>query len=97
RGERERIERDRREARSAELTRRAEAARRERLAGLAAEGAAVWARVAARIAEKKSCGYDAAVELLVDLREVTDAVEVTRRLDQSGKPPFIRRLVSAGL
>ena len=66
----EQAERDRRAARAAESARRAEVARRQRLAALAAEGDRAWARVAARIAEKKPSGYDVAVDLLVDLREV---------------------------
>ncbi|MCY7340986.1 MAG: hypothetical protein LH603_03780 [Pseudonocardia sp.] len=102
REERERTERERRAARSAEQTRRVEVARRQRLAGLAAEGEAAWARVATRIAEKKPVGYDAAVELLVDLSEVADPVEFARRLDQlrqehGRKPAFIARLAHAGL
>lgn len=95
-------ERDRRAARVAENTRRAEVARRERLARLAVEGDAAWARVAARIAEKKPSGYDLAVDLLVDLREVTDVVEFARRLESlrrehGRKVTFVERLGHAGL
>lgn len=99
---RERAERDRRAARSAESARRAEVARRERLAGLAAEGDGAWVRVAARIAEKKPSGYDVAVDLLVDLREVTGAGEFARRLESlrrehGRKVTFVERLGHAGL
>ena len=99
---REQAERDRRAARAAESARRAEVARRQRLAGLAAEGDGAWARVAARIAEKKPSGYDVAVDLLVDLREVTDPTEFARRLESlrrehGRKVTFVERLGHAGL
>jgi hypothetical protein len=81
---REQAERDRRAARAAESARRAEAARRQRLAALAAEGDGAWARVAARIAEKKPSGYDVAVDLLVDLREVCDPAVFASRLGHCG-------------
>ena len=41
-----------------ETARLVEIARRERLAALAAEGDGAWARVVARIAQKKPSGYD---------------------------------------
>lgn len=99
---RERAERDRRAARAAESARRAEVARRERLAGLAADGDGAWARVAARIAEKKPSGYNVAVDLLVDLRDVTDPDEFTRRLESlrhehGHKVTLVERLGHAGL
>ena len=99
---REQAERDRRAARSAESARRAEVARRERLAGLAAEGDGAWARVAARIAEKKPSGYDVAVDLLVDLREVCDPAVFASRLEalrreHGRKVTFVERLEHAGL
>lgn len=102
REERERIERERRESRSTEQARRTEVARRERLAGLVAEGEAAWARVAARIAEKKPSGYDVAVDLLVDLREVSDPTDFASRLDRlrrehGRKVTFVERLAYAGL
>ena len=77
-------------------------ARRQRLAALAAEGDGAWARVAARIAEKKPSGYDVAVDLLVDLREVCDPavfasrVEALRR-EHGRKVTFIQRLSNVGL
>lgn len=99
---REQAERDRRAARSAESARRAEVARRQRLAALAAEGDGAWARVAARIAEKKPSGYDVAVDLLVDLREVCDPVVFASRLEalrreHGRKVTFVERLGHAGL
>ena len=102
REERVRAERDRRAARAAENARRAETARRERLARLAAEGDRAWARVTARIAEKKPSGYDVAVDLLVDLRDVTDPAEFARRLaalrrEHARKVTFVERLGRAGL
>ena len=94
-------ERDRRAAQSAESARRAEAARRDRLAALAAEGDGAWARVAARIAEKKPSGYDVAVDLLVDLREVCDPAVFASRLEalrreHGRKVTFVERLGHAG-
>jgi hypothetical protein len=102
RDERVRAERDRRAALAAENARRAEVTRRERLARLAAEGDRAWARVTARIAEKKPSGYDVAVDLLVDLREVTDPAEFARRLEavrreHARKVTFVERLGHAGL
>jgi hypothetical protein len=99
---REQTERDLRAARAVESARRAEVARRQRLAGLAAEGVGAWARVAARIAEKKPSGYDVAVDLLVDLRDVTDPTEFARRLESlrrehGRKVTFVERLGHAGL
>jgi hypothetical protein len=99
---REQAERDRRAARAAEAARCAEVARRQRLAALAAEGDGAWARVAARIAEKKPSGYDVAVDLLVDLQEVCDpAVFASRmealRREHGRKVTFVERLEHAGL
>ncbi len=101
RDERERGARVRREQAAAERDRRMLEARRERLAALAAEGEAAWDRVATRIAEKKPAGYDAAVELLVDLQEMTGKVEFARvealRAEHRRKPGLIGRLAAAGL
>jgi hypothetical protein len=102
RDERERAARVRREQAAAERERRRMETRRERLAALAAEGEAAWARVATRIAEKKPAGYDAAVELLVDLQEVTGKAEFARRVEvlraeHRRKPGLIGRLATAGL
>jgi hypothetical protein len=99
---REQAERDRRAARAAEAARRAEVVRRQRLAALAAEGDGAWARVAARIAEKKPSGYDVAVDLLVDLREVCDPAVFASRLEalrreHGRKVTFVERLEHAGL
>ena len=101
RGRREQAERDHRAAGSAESARRAEIARRQRLAALAAEGDGAWARVAARIAEKKPSGYDVAVDLLVDLRDVRpDRVRVPAQVLAARAWPqgtFVERLGHAGL
>jgi hypothetical protein len=102
RGERERAERERREAAVAERTRLAKLARRKRLAALATEGEAAWRRVAEPTTGKKSSGYDVAVDLLVDLREVTESVNFARRVEQlrrehGRKPSFVERLARAGL
>ena len=99
---REQVERDRRAALAAESARRAEAARHERLARLTIEGDAAWARVATRVAEKTPSGYDVAVDLLVDLREVTDPVVFASRLEalrreHGRKVTFVERLGHAGL
>ena len=72
------------------------------LAALAAEGDGAWARVAARIAEKKPSGYDVAVDLLVDLQEVCDPAVFASRLDalrreHGRKVTFVERLAHAGL
>jgi hypothetical protein len=102
REDRERIERERQAARSAEQARRARIARRERLVRLAAEGEAAWAQVATRIAEKRPSGYNVAVDLLVDLREVSDPTEFASRLERlrrehGRKVTFVERLGHAGL
>lgn len=99
---REQAERDRRAARAAESARRAEVARQQRLAALAAEGDGAWARVAARIAEKKPSGYDVAVDLLVDLREVCDPTVFASRMEalrreHGRKVTLVERLEHAGL
>jgi hypothetical protein len=102
RAERERTEHERRTTAATERARRAELARQNRLAALAADGEQAWHRVAMRIAENKPVGYDVAVDLLVDLREVTEPGDFARRLAQlrlehGRKPSFIERLMHAGL
>jgi hypothetical protein len=99
---RERRQQAERRRRAAETARRTEVARRQRLAALAAEGDAAWARVAARIAEKKPSGYDVAVDLLVDLREVCEPVVFASRVEalrreHGRKVSFVERLEHAGL
>lgn len=69
---------------------------------LVAEGERAWERVTMRIAEKKPVGYDVAVELLVDLREVTGDGAFDRRIaelkeEHRRKPAFLQRLAAAGL
>lgn len=102
REERVLAERARRKRAVDERTRRAAEARRARLAELTAQGEAAWVRVATSIAEKKSTGYQAAVDLLTDLQEVTDREEFARRVEalhaeHRRKPAFVERLVAAGL
>lgn len=89
-------------ARLAERTRQAELARQRRLAALVREGDGAWERVAARIAEKKPSGYDIAVDLLVDLRDVSDPDVFAARLsglrrEHGRKVTFVERLGHAGL
>ena len=76
--------------------------RRQRPTALAAEGEGAWVRVAARIAEKKPSGYDVAVDLLVDLREVCDPAVFASRLEtlrreHGRKVTLVERLEHAGL
>lgn len=102
REDRERAERERRERAAAERARRAELARQDRMAALKADGEQAWRRVAMRTDEKKPSGYDVAVDLLVDLREVTDPNNFAMRLEQlrhahARKLSFIERLTDAGL
>jgi hypothetical protein len=102
RARREQAERAARASRAAEKALRAEAARQRRLAGLAAEGDQAWDRVAARIAEKKPSGYDIAVDLLVDLRDVCDPAVFASRLaelrrEHGRKVSFVERLGHVGL
>ncbi len=99
---REQAQRAARAARAGEQARIAEEARQKRLAALAAEGDRAWARVAARVAEKKPSGYDVAVDLLVDLGEVCDPAVFASRLAQlrrehGRKVTFVERLGHAGL
>jgi hypothetical protein len=59
-------------------------------------------RVETRIAKKKPRVYDVAVDLLVDLRDVTNPEEFTRRLESlrrehGRKVTFVERLGHAGL
>lgn len=102
RDERERAAKVRREQAAVQCDRQAAQAQRERLTALAAQGEAAWDRVATRLGEKKPAGYDAAVELLVDLLEVTGKAEFARRVEalrdeHRRKPGLIGRLADAGL
>lgn len=102
RDERARAERERHDRVAAERARRVAVTRRDRLAALAAEGEDAWTRVATRIAEKRPAGYDAAVELLMDLHEVTATAEFARkveelRVEHRRKPGLVGRLDAAGL
>lgn len=86
--------------------RAAAAAREERLQDLAAREEQAWQRVAALIDTKRPREYDAAIELLRDLRQVNDrngdGAGFIRRLRgiravHRRKGSFIRRLDRAGL
>lgn len=106
-----RAERERRAAalRAEEETRREReraAAREERLEALTRDEEAAWERVNVMIGTRKPGDYDAAVELLVDLRTVAERVarleEFTRRItslrrEHSRKPSLMERLDRAGL
>lgn len=99
---RERVEQVRRKRLAAARLRRVAEARQERLATLATEGEDAWVRVGALIAEKKPAGYDAAVELLVDLAGVSGEAEFARRVEAlraeyRRRPGLIGRLDAAGL
>lgn len=96
---REQVEQQRRGRRAQERRLRAVKVGRERLASPAVEGEGAWARV---IAEKRSAGYDAAVELPVDLGAVTVEAEFARRAESlrtenRRRPGLIGRLDAAGL
>jgi uncharacterized Zn finger protein len=102
-----RAEADRRERAAAEQRRAEKAARaREYLTTLAANPESAWLRVDAFIATKKPREYDQAVELLQDLRELSQrdgttdqfAADVIRIRDEHArKPSLIARLDHVGL
>lgn len=94
--------RDEREGAAVESAPRVAEVQREQLAASPAEAEAGWACVATRIAGKEPAGYDAAVELLVDLQEVTGEAEFGCRVDalrvgHRRKPALLERLAVAGL
>lgn len=69
---------------------------------LEAQSDSVWDRVATRIGEKMPAGYVAAVELLVDLWEVTGKAEFVCRIEalrdeHRCKPGLIGRLAAGWL
>ncbi|MBP2371870.1 hypothetical protein [Pseudonocardia parietis] len=102
RDERLRRTRERDRARAHETAHRAEAVRQRRLTALAAHGDDAWTRVGDHVAARKPSDYDAAVELLVDLEEVTDPAVFTERLktlrrEHARKTSFVERLDRAGL
>lgn len=66
------------------------------------ESADAWAQVAAHIAKGKASTYDAAIDLIVELREVTNQAEFRARLwsmrrKNKRKRSFIERLDRAGM
>ncbi|WP_328855748.1 hypothetical protein OHB01_18745 [Microbispora hainanensis] len=106
RAERERQAKARRAEEEARRERERAAAREERLAALARDEDTAWERVDKLIFTRKPGEYDAAVDLLVDLRTLAERVarleEFTRRLtslrrEHSRKPSLMERLDRAGL
>ncbi|WP_246633368.1 hypothetical protein [Pseudonocardia nigra] len=100
--ERARVVDERRREAAAEQERLRVAARERRLAGLAADVDRAWTRVAALIATRKPAEYDQAVDLLSDLRDVTDPEEFGRRIrelraEHGRKPSLMERFDFADL
>jgi hypothetical protein len=100
--EREQAAAAQRAAEQAARERAAAVARQAHLKSLANRTNAAWTEVAARINTKRSDEYDAAVTLLVDLGEVSDATEYQQRLsalreEHRRKPSLIARLDKAGI
>lgn len=82
------------------------AARERRLSVVAGQGEAAWRRVEEHIRGKKSSDYDAAVDLLTDLYEIStrtgDLDDFQNRLNElrrqhQNKPALIRRLTTSDL
>jgi hypothetical protein len=105
-----RVKRDRRAARQQEVERvrrerSAAIARQRHLDALAVDEPAAWRRIATMIDTKKPREYDTAVELLVDLRDLSDrdghAPRFSRQLADlrsrhAQKPSLLKRLDVAG-
>jgi hypothetical protein len=106
RAERERVADRRRAAERAQRERAAAAAREQRLATLADNPEQAWQRVGALIETKKPREYDTAVELLVDLRALSERdgqpATFTQRFGllcqrHQRKPSLLERFDRAGL
>jgi hypothetical protein len=106
RAERRRQEEAQAAAEHARQERERAAAYQRRLDQLAAEGEAAWSRVDELIGTRKPSGYDAAVRLLIELRDLSDRAnrrhDFTPRAEQlrqahARKPSLIDRLNRAGL
>ena len=104
--ERERLAAQQRAAERARRERAAALAREKRLDALAVQGEHAWQRVSALVDTKKPREYDTAVELLADLRALSeregDTVRFDRRLadlrqQHQRKPSLLQRLDRAGL
>jgi hypothetical protein len=106
RADRQRVADERQAAERARREQAAAAAREQRLNTLAAEQDRAWQRVSALIDSKRPKEYDAAVELLADLRALSErdrqtAAFVRRvrllRHEHARKPSLLDRLDRAGL
>ncbi|MEU4777332.1 hypothetical protein [Micromonospora sp. NPDC023633] len=106
RAERERRDAEQRERDRARRERSAAAARQRHLDTLASDQPAAWQRVDTSIATKKPREYDAAVQLLIDLRDLAerdgDSTSFRNRLAElravhARKPSLLERLNLAGL
>ncbi|MFG1914391.1 hypothetical protein [Micromonospora sp. NPDC048898] len=106
RAERERREAEQRDRERVRRERSAAAARQRHLDTLAVDHPAAWQRVDELIATKKPREYDSAVQLLVDLRDLSerdgDISSFRRRLAElravhARKPSLLERLNLAGL
>ncbi|NES14749.1 MULTISPECIES: hypothetical protein [Micromonospora] len=106
RAERERLDAERRERDRVRRERSAAAARQRHLDTLASDQPAAWQRVDELIATKKPREYDTAVQLLVDLRELSERDEDSSsfqhrlaelRAAHARKPSLLERLNLAGL
>jgi hypothetical protein len=106
RAERERRDAHERERDSARREGSAAAARQRHLDALAVDQPATWQRIDGFIATKKPREYDAAVQLLADLRDLTeregDTAAFRQRLTElraahARKPSLLERLDLAGL
>lgn len=104
--DRQRLAEERQAAERARRERAAAAAREQRLNALAADQDQAWQRVSAMIDTKKPKEYDAAIELLADLRALSErdrqtATFVRRvrllRQEHARKPGLLDRLDRAGL
>ncbi len=103
---RQRLAEERKAAERARQAQAAAAAREQRLDALAAQQEEAWQRVATMIETKKPKEYDAAVELLADLKALSERDRQTtvfsqqiRRLreEHARKPSLLERLDRAGL
>ncbi|MBL8685346.1 MAG: hypothetical protein JNK05_39570 [Myxococcales bacterium] len=104
--ERKRAERAREAKRKAQQAREQQAARDKHLAAIAGSELSLWTRAEAHIAKKLPKEYDAAVALIVDLRDLAERSETRGEFDRRveemcekhrQKRGFIERLEKAGV
>lgn len=104
--ERKRAERAREAKRKAQEAREQQAARDEHLAAIAGTESSLWTRAEAHIAKRLPKEYDAAVALIVDLRDLAERSETRSEFDRRveemrekhrQKRGFIERLEKAGV